>query len=83
MAFKKGVRKNNSDVMMAIRTVFTPLFFCGHHPKYLRLLVCDMLVNYPDEVAVFNETKLMKNWHIKQEIQAIKKKIILFVYGKL
>ena len=53
--FHEGVRKNNSNVMMAGRTVFAPLFFVGHHPKYQHLLLRDMVerVNYPAPVKEY------------------------------
>ena len=47
--FNEGVRKNNTDNMMAGRTTFAPLFYCGHHPKYQRLLM--ERVNYSAEVS--------------------------------
>ena len=53
--FKEGVRKNNSDSMMAGRTVFAPLFYCGHHPKYQRLFLRDLVerVKYPENVTAY------------------------------
>lgn len=58
IVYKEGVRKNNSDVMMAARTTFAPLFYIGHHPKYRRLLVRDLVerVNYSDSVANFTKS---------------------------
>ena len=34
MLFRCGVRRYNSDVMMAGRSRFTPLFYLSNHPKY-------------------------------------------------
>ena len=53
--YNEAVRKNNSNHMMAARSTFAPLFYCGHHPKYQMLLLRDMCqrVNYTDEVAEY------------------------------
>ena len=39
--FNAAVRKNNSSLMMASRTVFTPLFYGRPHAKYQELLLRD------------------------------------------
>ena len=53
--YNEGLRKNNSDIMMAGRTVFTPLFYIGHHPKYQHILLRDLIerVNYPPPVKEY------------------------------
>ena len=53
--FNEAVRKNNSLNIMAARSTFAPLFYCGHHPKYQLLLLRDLCqrVNYSPEIATY------------------------------
>lgn len=58
--FNEGVRKNNSNIILAGRTTFHPLFFHGNHPKYKKLHLRDMIerVKLPgDIIEYFKETE--------------------------
>ena len=54
----KGIRKNNSNNIMAARTTFAPLFFCGHHPKYQLIYLRDICerLNYPKDIVSYLNT---------------------------
>ena len=51
--FNEGIRKNNSENIMAARTVFHPLFFVGYHPMYKKLHLRDLIerTSYPNEIG--------------------------------
>ena len=38
----QGVRKNNSNTIMAARVQFAPLFYSFQHPKYQHLYLCNI-----------------------------------------
>ena len=44
--FRAGIRRNNSDVMMAGRTRFSSLFYVLHYPKYRQIEYRDLKDRY-------------------------------------
>ncbi|XP_070548038.1 uncharacterized protein [Ptychodera flava] len=70
--YRAGVRRNNSDVMMAGRIKFSPIFHARNHPKYMYIDIADTIdrVIYPQKLRDFisqNESVSVSGDHSRGE----------------